>query len=91
MTVGEFFGYIALVTSIIGLSPQVYKSFRTKSMSDVSMLMLINYLVCSVAWIIHGIYIGSDFVIWSNIIGTILSVVSIIQKVFYDGYKSRKL
>lgn len=82
--ISEFFGTIALITSIIGLSPQVYKSYKTKSTQDVSMLMLINYLVCSVAWVVHGYYIESNFVVWSNIIGTFLACLSIGQKFFYE-------
>ncbi|MDR0968811.1 MAG: hypothetical protein LBL99_04265 [Holosporaceae bacterium] len=83
-TLENISGGIAMVTSIIGLSPQVYKSYKTKSAEDVSMIMLINYLVCSVAWIIHGVCAGSEFVVYSNVIGTVLSCVSIIQKVVYD-------
>lgn len=84
--ISEFFGTVALITSIIGLSPQVYKSYRTKSTQDVSMIMLVNYLICSIAWIIHGYYIKSEFVIWSNIIGTLLSSVSIGQKLIYERF-----
>lgn len=80
----NFFGTIALVTSIIGLLPQIYKSFKTKSTNDISMIMLLNYLICSISWIIYGTYTKSDFVIWSNIIGLITSLISIFQKRYYD-------
>jgi MtN3 and saliva related transmembrane protein len=84
-------GGVALITSIIGLFPQVYKSYKTRSTMDVSMIMLANYLVCSVAWIIHGLYTGSKFVVYSNIIGTILSMVSIVQKFVYDKNSRRSI
>jgi MtN3 and saliva related transmembrane protein len=80
----SFFGTIALITSLIGLLPQAYKAYRTKSTHDLSMLMLINYLVCSIAWIVYGCYQGSAFVIWSNIAGLIISFISIFQKIYYD-------
>ncbi|MDO4975500.1 MAG: SemiSWEET family transporter [Alphaproteobacteria bacterium] len=80
----NFFGTIALVTSIIGLLPQIYKSFKTKSTNDISMIMLLNYLICSISWIIYGTYTKSDFVIWSNIIGLITSLIAIFQKRYYD-------
>jgi MtN3 and saliva related transmembrane protein len=83
-TLENFSGSVALVTSIIGLFPQVYKSYRTKSTEDISMLMLVNYLVCSIAWIIHGIYTNSKFVVYSNVVGSVLAGISIIQKVVYD-------
>lgn len=87
---GEIFGYVALVSSIIGLLPQVIKSYRTQSTNDLSMVMLINYFIGSVAWIIHGISINSNFVVWSNILGGAFSLISIIQKIKYDN-KSEKL
>jgi MtN3 and saliva related transmembrane protein len=90
-TVENLSGGVALVTSIIGLFPQVYKSYRTKSTIDISMIMLINYLVCSIAWIIHGISTNAAFVIYSYSVGTILSGVSIIQKIVYDKYSEGSL
>jgi MtN3 and saliva related transmembrane protein len=77
-------GFIALITSLIGLLPQVYKSYKIKSTEDISMLMLINYLICSIAWVIHGLCQNSNFVVWSNIVGTIISIISIAQKQYYD-------
>lgn len=81
----ELFGSIALITSLIGLLPQVYKAYITQSTRDISMAMLINYLICSFSWIIYGMYQNSLFVIASNIAGLIISVISIIQKRYYDA------
>ena len=83
--IGEIFGYIASATAIIGLLPQVIKSYKTKSTDDISMPMLINYLVGSIAWIVHGMCVNSPFVVWSNVFGGIVSLVSIVQKLIYDN------
>jgi MtN3 and saliva related transmembrane protein len=88
LTLENFSGVVATVTSIVGLFPQVYKSYRTKSTADISMIMLVNYLVCSVAWVAHGVCSGSSFVVYSNVVGTALSGLSIIQKVIYDKNSS---
>ncbi len=77
-------GWIAACTAVIGLLPQIYKSFKTKSMSDVSMLLLINYLVGSIAWIIYGVCTKATFTVVSNVIGTITSIIAILQKIIYD-------
>ena len=84
INIEKIFGFIALFTSLIGLLPQTYKAYVTKSTKDLSMLMLINYLVCSISWIIYGYYQSSNFVIASNIAGLIISIISIIQKLYYD-------
>ncbi|MDR1391143.1 MAG: hypothetical protein LBI95_02105 [Holosporales bacterium] len=80
----KVFGGIAFATSVIGLVPQIYKSFKTKSTGDISMIMLWNYFVCSASWIIYGLMVNSSFVIWSNVVGLITSLISILQKRYYD-------
>ena len=79
------FGYVALATTMIGLIPQVYKAYRTKSTSDISWIMLWNCLICSNSWIIYGVITHSAFVVWSNILGTVTSVISLLQKRYYDA------
>ncbi|MDZ5760860.1 SemiSWEET family sugar transporter [Lyticum sinuosum] len=85
MLIQEFFGGIAFFTSLIGLLPQLWKSYKIKSTKDLSFLMLINYFIGSFSWIIYGIYIDSTFVIYSNIFSTLSSIISIIQKLYYDN------
>lgn len=82
--VQSIFGAIALISSFIGLLPQSYKAFKTRSTQDISMLMLINYLLCSVAWIIYGLYSQAGFVVLSNIVGVVSCVLLIAQKRYYD-------
>ena len=84
VSIENFFGTLALITSLIGLLPQVYKAYRTQSTQDVSLIMVINYVVCSVAWIVYGLYQGSSFVVWSNIAGLIISFICLTQKIYYD-------
>ena len=85
--VEAFFGYIALITSLIGLLPQVYKAYLTKSTQDISLLMLLNYLLCSVAWIMYGYYQQALVVMLSNVAGLMISLLSITQKYYYDARK----
>lgn len=80
----SLFGVIALITSLVGLLPQSYKAFKTRSTLDISMMMLMNYLVCSIAWIVYGISIRANFVIASNIVGLLSVVLLILQKRYYD-------
>lgn len=78
-------GIIALVTSFIGLLPQIVKSLKTQSTEDLSLIMLINYAVCSLAWIIYGAGTASFFVLSANIIGLIVSMILIFMKRYYDA------
>lgn len=85
LIVQSSFGFIALATSFIGLLPQSYKAFKTRSTHDISMLMLLNYLCCSVAWIIYGYCIDSGFVVSSNIVGLASCSLLVWQKIHYDN------
>ncbi|MCM1001814.1 SemiSWEET family sugar transporter [Wolbachia pipientis] len=86
-----FLGFIALITSLIGLLPQVYKAYVTKLTRDVSMLMLVNYLICSLSWIGYGLCQSSTFVILSNVAGLVISIILIIQKCYYDAKSIRSI
>ena len=77
-------GIIAFITSFIGLLPQIVKSCKTRSTQDLSMMMLINYLICSLAWIIYGSSTDSFFVISSNVVGLVVSLLLILLKRHYD-------
>lgn len=84
MPVQSIFGFIAFFTSVIGLLPQIIKSLKTRSTADISMAMLINYLICSFAWIVYGSYTDSLFVLYSNVLGLMTSVLLIYLKLSYD-------
>jgi len=80
----NFFGTVAFITSVVGLFPQIYKAIKTKSTHDLSIVMLINFLVCSIAWIIYGTYSSSLYVQASNIVGMVSCIALIGLKYFYD-------
>lgn len=85
MFVTTVFGIIASITSLIGLLPQIVKSFQTKSTKDISMMMLINFLICSLAWIIYGVCTEAGFVVLSNVLGLLSCLFLIFQKKYYDA------
>lgn len=78
------FGMVALTTSLIGLLPQSYKAYQTKSTHDLSYIMLINYLICSIAWIGYGAITKTNFVMLSNIVGLLSTILLMAQKYYYD-------
>jgi MtN3 and saliva related transmembrane protein len=81
----QFFGTVASVTTIIGLMPQIYKAYKTKSMEDVSTMMLVTSLTCSVSWVVYGILTYSTYVAISNVICVLTSAISLHQKRKYRG------
>ena len=80
-------GYVALVTTIIGLMPQIIKTYRTKSAKDLSSIMLWNCLICATSWLIYGLIVKDKMVTISNVIALFTSLILIALKRKYD--KSR--
>ena len=76
-------GAIATVCSIMTLPPQLYHTYKTKSGDGLSMLMLINFLVGSLAWIAYGFMTGTTSVWFTNIVMAISSVWMIALKIRY--------
>lgn len=84
MSLGAILGVCALSTTVIGLLPQVYKTYQTKSAKDLSSIMLANYLISSVLWIGYGLSVSDNTVIIANVFCGITSIISIMQKIYYD-------
>jgi MtN3 and saliva related transmembrane protein len=75
---------------MVGVLPQIYKSFKTKSCQDVSMIMMINFFVCSSAWLAYGLLTKSFYVILSNIFGILMTSIAIYQKIYFDRKNCKK-
>ena len=90
MLIENLSGTLAFITSVIGLFPQIYKALITRSTNDVSMAMLINFFICSAAWIIYGAYSASLYVEASNILGLLSCILLIILKRWFDKKTAEK-
>ncbi|NGX32989.1 MAG: Sugar transporter SemiSWEET [Candidatus Anoxychlamydiales bacterium] len=77
-------GSIASITSTISLIPQLLQTYKTKSVADLSLLMLVNFLICSICWVIYGIILKAGSVWITNIIMLIFSALLIILKIKYN-------
>ncbi|WP_250296865.1 PQ-loop domain-containing transporter [Wolbachia endosymbiont of Oedothorax gibbosus] len=89
INVEKFFGFIGIITTIIGLLPQVYKAYVTKLTHDVSMLMLVSYLICSLSWLGYAVCHGATLGVFCSVAESAVSIISIIQKCYYDAKSTR--
>lgn len=51
----DVIGYIAGVFILLSIIPQIIKSYKTKSVKDISILMLISLIAGTLFWIAYGI------------------------------------
>ena len=84
----DFFGFSAAFLTTIAFLPQLYKTWKTKSAEDVSLIMLILFITGLICWIIYGIKINSVPILLANIITFIFNFSILILKVTYRENKT---
>ncbi len=84
----ELVGYLAGGMIALSLLPQIVKSWRTKSTSDISLSWSLISVAGQVLWIIYGIGISSQSLIIMSSITLSMAVVILVMKVFYDSQKN---
>ena len=83
----EFFGFSAALLTTIAFLPQLYKTWKTKSADDVSLIMLILFIIGLICWIIYGLKINSLPILVANIITFIFNFSILILKITYRKSK----
>ncbi|WP_243517380.1 MULTISPECIES: SemiSWEET family sugar transporter [unclassified Candidatus Cardinium] len=78
---------IGSFTAVISILPQIIQSYRTKSVNDVSMLMLLNLTVASVSWTIYGAMTADKPLFLTNLLLTLGSFIMVVLKRKYQSDK----
>ena len=68
----EILGFIAAALTTTSFLPQVYKTWKTKDVSGLSLPMFSMFFIGIILWLVYGIVIESPSVIVANAI-TIIS------------------
>lgn len=66
--IGEAFGYICGLCTMVSFIPQAIKSIRTRNVSGLSLSMYLIYCMGLVFWILYGIYLKSIQMIICDVI-----------------------
>ena len=77
-------GFVAAALIAANMLPQIYKSWKTKQVDDVSLSMILFVLAGSFLWFVYGILIQSIPVIVSDSLGTLTSLMILGIKLKYD-------
>ncbi|TNJ44217.1 SemiSWEET family sugar transporter [Tamlana fucoidanivorans] len=79
----EFIGFLAAVLTTAAFLPQVYKTWKTKDASSLSLPMLVIFFIGIVCWLIYGVLIDSPSMIFANSITLISSFLLLYFKLTY--------
>ena len=77
-------GFVAGTLTTISFLPQVIRTWKRRSASDLSMLMLIVYIAGVFGWILYGIVTKAPPVIITNTVSEILALVLLGMKIRFD-------
>ena len=81
----QIVGYAAASVGTVLMLPQAFRTFRTKRAKDVSLMMLIAYMVNCTLWSVYGLLISSMPVLLCNAFAFFISVAMLAMKARYKG------
>ncbi len=76
-------GFIGGILTTVSFLPQVVKTWRTRSVNDISLFMYALLSLGIVIWIIYGIIIGSIPIIAANAVTLMLTAIMLVFKIRY--------
>lgn len=82
--IADFIGYTAGALIIASFVPQIIKSYKTKSVKDLSLLMLVLIISATLLWIVYGFMIDSKPVIAVNAVYSLVVGFQLYLKIKYE-------
>ena len=73
----ELVGWGAAILTMFGFVPQILKIYRTESVADVSLLMLLQFSLGIFLWLLYGLHIKDDILIASNAVSFLTLVMAV--------------
>jgi len=62
----EIVGFSAAFLTMFGFLPQVIKIYRTKSVKDLSLLAILQFMLGIFLWLVYGIHLKNLVIILAN-------------------------
>lgn len=79
----EYIGYFGSFLTSITFIPQVYKSWQSKSVGDLSVWMILIVVTSTTVWLVYGFAINSGPVISANFVVLFLTLVLLYFKLIF--------
>ncbi len=80
----ELIGYFGSFLTSITFIPQVYKSWKSKSVGDLSTWMVLIVISSTLVWLVYGFAISSGPVLLANTIVLVLTIVLLGFKITFQ-------
>lgn len=74
---------LAPILSCIQLFPQLYKTYKTKSVKDLSFYSLLLFIITNLLWFLHGYFTFDISLIVAGIISIIINITLLLLYFIY--------
>lgn len=74
----EIVGFSAAVLTMFGFLPQVIKIYRTKSVKDISLLALLQFLLGIFLWLVYGLHLKNAVIILANSVTLLILIAALV-------------
>lgn len=78
---------LAPIINTIQLFPQLYKTYTTKSVKDLSIYSLALIVITNLLWLLHGYFINDDSLVVSGIVSLLINIALLTLCVLYGARK----
>ena len=85
----KMIGFSAAFLTMFGFLPQVIKIYQTKSVKDISLLALLQFMAGISLWLAYGIMLKDPVIILANSVTLAILIVAVSLYALYQG-KERK-
>ena len=79
----NYIGYLGSFLSCITFIPQVYQSWKSKSVGDLSFLMILIVITSTMVWLVYGYFVNSGPVMMANTVVLALSLMLLYFKLTF--------
>ncbi|MBM3199357.1 PQ-loop repeat-containing protein [Candidatus Woesearchaeota archaeon] len=80
----DVIGYIGGIFIMVSFVPQVIKSYKTRSVEDLSVMMILATLIGTVFWIVYGLMLEALPIILMNTIFGVIVLFQLFLKIKYN-------
>ena len=80
----DIFGYLAAFFGTILMLPQIFKTYRTRHVEDISLVMLVVYIINCMLWGVYGYFLHSVPMLLCNGFALIIGFLMLSMKILFS-------
>ena len=80
----ESIGFIAAFLTMFGFLPQVIKIYKSKSVNDLSLLAIVQFMIGIFLWLVYGVHLKNFVIILANSVTFVILIAALVLFLKYS-------